>query len=658
MKLVRLQIDNFLSFSSNQVISFDSYGNLVLVKGEINDSENSNGAGKSSLFESVFWCLTGKTVRGVKAGEVVRNGEKECKVSVTFIYNSNEIQVVRLWSKSKKEVSVFIDGKVERFHESKQATIRIFEILGVSPEILSLVSFYGRNFTTFSSLTPRQRAEVIDIIAQGDKWEEARISSYSKFKDLEKEYQVLSSSIREIEEEISYYVCDLKNLNSSLKEEKDKVKQELNSLNICLQETRDKRSSFDYANISHKDEKSKVLVMSNEIVELRNDADTCASKIEEVSYKEVKQLDSEIEGTSKLRKELRRELQDLQVLLSQNKRSAETIKNKKGETTCIECGQDLPNPPDNESLEEEAKVFDSKISGIYDEIDSIELDLDDLNRLLTIDRDKQREVLSSVASKIKESNKVFQHKIDTIAKKSRDYIESIRKEKEEMQSLDNAISIIRSKIREQEENKNIIRIKASIETKTDILKSKKDKVSKKEKVLMEVDKESNLAKYWSQGFKDLRFSTFENTLTVLQEILNSFCSQQGLDSEYIEVTSRRESSAGKSIPEINIYVVRNGTKMNLDNLSEGETQRVDLACFFTFSILIEKSIGFAVGFSILDEPLSGLDYSGRQKVFDIITELSKDRKVFTIDHDANFQDLFSDVITISKNSGVSQIQMK
>ena len=103
-------------------------------------------------------------------------------------------------------------------------------------------------------------------------------------------------------------------------------------------------------------------------------------------------------------------------------------------------------------------------------------------------------------------------------------------------------------------------------------------------------------------------------------------------------------------------MVRNGNKMGLDALSEGETQRVDLACFFTFSLLIEKSLGFPVEFNVLDEPLSGLDYEGRQAVFNIISELSKDRQIFTIDHDANFQDLFSDVIVVHKENGVSCIK--
>jgi len=67
MKFLNLRAKNFMSFEELDFI-FPQSG-LYFVGGEIQDGgmSNSNGAGKSALFEALCYGLFGKTIRGIAA---------------------------------------------------------------------------------------------------------------------------------------------------------------------------------------------------------------------------------------------------------------------------------------------------------------------------------------------------------------------------------------------------------------------------------------------------------------------------------------------------------------------------------------------------------------------------------------------------------------
>jgi DNA repair exonuclease SbcCD ATPase subunit len=650
MKLKKIKLRNFFSFGENEVLDLANSSNLVLVKGSLEKEDNSNGAGKSSLFEAVYWCLTGKTVRGVRAAEVVRIGKKEVVVTIEFSHKDHQVEITREWSSNKKAIELSLDGNKETFHDSKQGTQRVFEVLGVSPEILSLVAFYGKKFNTFSSLSPKERAEVIDILAQGQQWEKAREVAYKESKTLEVSYFHTKEQSDKLVEKLSSSEGFLTASKRRLKEEED-----INEIEIKEAEEELRKAEEHYESLD-KDTAPPLLAHFGQRIEEVKKKKELKKSILETNHKEkTKEIDGKIGEFNKLV----REVQDctiginLEIQKEQNK--AADLRKQKGREDCSKCGQKLPNPPDNEAIEKEAVVFDQREEALKIELKEMQDQRNQIHEELDSLNSKYSELRNELEKAISLSAQIFD---DEIAEINKEYLD----DKAEAASIESKIEQAKSKVlvaqsqlKEARNKPFMIQLKTSIEhQEKDLDEMQKEKKEVEEK-LKTLHQESALSKYWAQGFKDLRFSAFDNTIKVLQELLNAFCMQQGLDFERIEVTSWKENSKGNTTPEINIYVIRNGNKMGLDSLSEGETQRVDLACFFTFSLLIEKSIGFPVHFNVLDEPLSGLDYEGRQKVFDIISELSKEKQIFTIDHDANFQDMFDDVIIVNKKEGVSQL---
>ena len=71
MRPISLSLRNFLSFSKAKIDLADR--GVILVIGRTNgeNATSSNGAGKSSIWDAIVWCLYGKTIRNVEADAVI-----------------------------------------------------------------------------------------------------------------------------------------------------------------------------------------------------------------------------------------------------------------------------------------------------------------------------------------------------------------------------------------------------------------------------------------------------------------------------------------------------------------------------------------------------------------------------------------------------------
>ena len=661
MQLKKLELSNFFSFGESQTIDFDSYKNLVLVKGETADVEASNGAGKSSLFEAVFWCLTGRTVRGVRAGDVVRIGEKSVYVSVDFTIKSDEVNVTRRWSADKKTVTLTVNGEEEDFHDARQGTARIFEYLSISPEILSLIGFYGRKFNTFSDLSPKERAEVIDLLAQGDKWEEGRENAATHLKEINSKYdntkdelERVGRQIEEIQQQIKVTKSELIDSKEAVAESIKEKKAELSRHEKELKESKAKLKEIE-GSIFDKDVKIKPI--EDNLRDTEDEASNAVAQFKKENKSRDTKYDDEVKESEELLDESKSYKNELKSSKYDIAKKIEEKRSQKGKVDCTSCGQRLPHPPDNEKIEKDAVKMETKeLAPVEKEISELDEDLKGLVAMLSDMKEKEKERVGNLVAEERKINSKFDERRAVLAEKKNKIINeynevcsNIELCKKDVEILKGNCDRAHGEIERLENSEAVVRLEATLEMREESEKKAQKEKKEKEKELPQLVKESKLASYWSQGFKDLRFSTFQNTINILEELLTSFAKQQGLDFDKIEVTAFKEKSDGGIRPEVNIHVIRKGERMSLDSLSEGETQRVDLACFFTFSLLIEKSIGFPINFAVLDEPLSGLDHSGRQNVFSILSDMSKNKQMFTIDHDANFQDLFSSVIVISKD---------
>src|SRR6185312_9891074 len=90
-------LSNFKSFEGEHDFRLPTVPGLYFLTGE-NKQEpklGSNGAGKSTLLDAIYWCLYGRTLRGLKASDVVTWGQASSWVRVKLTINGEYASVTR-----------------------------------------------------------------------------------------------------------------------------------------------------------------------------------------------------------------------------------------------------------------------------------------------------------------------------------------------------------------------------------------------------------------------------------------------------------------------------------------------------------------------------------------------------------------------------------
>jgi DNA repair exonuclease SbcCD ATPase subunit len=156
-----VELEDFRSYRGRHKIILPTQPGLYLITG-INELEprlGSNGVGKSTLLDAIYWCLYGKTTRGLKAGDVVSWGEKSCSVSVKLTVGDKPLQISRAQSPNSLEV----DGT-----PSDQASV--LKHLRLGPETFTYAVLLPQFGESFFALLPAAKLTLFSEIMGLDYW--------------------------------------------------------------------------------------------------------------------------------------------------------------------------------------------------------------------------------------------------------------------------------------------------------------------------------------------------------------------------------------------------------------------------------------------------------------------------------------------------------
>lgn len=654
MKIIELHLNNFLSFGREEVINFESLPAPILISGNTGGEGNSNGAGKSSLLESIYWALTGKTVRGVRAADVIRVGEKNCSVSVSMLIGGKPLVVSREYSEAKKRVVLTWQDREEEFHDSKQGTNRLLEILGMNEETLSLVCFYGKNFNTFSDMDSQERSNLIDLLAKGSKWEQARAKALEHTRTAEKAMAIsegirdnTANSLRDIEERIVREGDNLKREKDAMADKEERFKKDIAStrtdLATCEQAVATAKATLAAIDLPAEN------IDTEEIKSIRESIDGLAGKISDAETRE-----------SNVRRELRTIDDTLRSRRSSVSNLTRDVKELEKETEtglCSRCEQPLPAETSDADRQTNLANLKETIRSKEVEIQSAESDY----------REKEAEEATHKQNVLElRSEETTLREVLDVRQEARTGAErEARSAERQVSEAEREVSGKKSELDRLERDRDalqttpiLVAIGERIKQLEEQIVDKKGEIDVAANAVESSRIERDICKYLQQAFKDIRFSVFNKTVQTFESVLNSFCRNQGLDFDSIEVSSRATLSSGKSAPKIEIHIVRGDERLALGAMSEGETQRINIACYLAISSLIEKHVGYPVELRVFDEPLSGVDFDGKQKIFEVINDLAiSGVQVMVIDHDDNFASRFGFIIKVVKENGVSRIEI-
>src|SRR5512139_128589 len=198
---IHLRISGFLSYRDPVNLDFSQF-DYACISGH-------NGAGKSSLLDSITWALFGEA-RG-KSSDIINlhPDVKAAEVAIAFEHEGNTYRVQRTLPRNKSTVLEFQvktpDGwrpLTEKTTRDTQA--RIEQTLRLDYDTFVNASFFLQGKADqFTQQNPGKRKEVLSTILGLEMWEEYKNRSAERRKLIEREVDGLEARLSEIDLELA-----------------------------------------------------------------------------------------------------------------------------------------------------------------------------------------------------------------------------------------------------------------------------------------------------------------------------------------------------------------------------------------------------------------------------------------------------------------------
>lgn len=209
-RLKRIIAENLCAFRSLDYNLTQCVTTLVFGDNKDNESQRSNGSGKSALLEAIAVGITGSPMRRIKNEEIIRDDAQECRVCLTFSNDSSdEVFTVerQLFRKGPSVVTCHIErsGQAVETDEAVQPSVDaynkfILEKLGITREELYnnfLLSKY--KYSDFLSSSDKEKKEIINHFSNGNLVDQAIAQLLEDRKPADAEVREAELAIAEVD---------------------------------------------------------------------------------------------------------------------------------------------------------------------------------------------------------------------------------------------------------------------------------------------------------------------------------------------------------------------------------------------------------------------------------------------------------------------------
>lgn len=202
-------LDNFRSYVGEHVFKVPKRNGLYNLTGRNEDNPRleTNGCGKSSLLDAIFWCLYGRTLRGLKAGDVISWGAKSCSVTVTLTVGHKRLRVRRSQSPNSltlSEADAASDRPIEQ--DGLQKYLRL------TPEAFVHSVILPQFGDSFFDLKPADKLTLFSEILELDYWLDKSKLADDKAKELSAEKSQLQLTLAKYKGQVETIKDDISTL--------------------------------------------------------------------------------------------------------------------------------------------------------------------------------------------------------------------------------------------------------------------------------------------------------------------------------------------------------------------------------------------------------------------------------------------------------------
>ena len=617
-----LKIHNFMSFNDAE-INLDNQG-YTLVSGTNNyklDSAKSNGSGKSSIWESIVWALTGTTIRGTK--DIINKFANDGTfVELQFNIDGTKYKIIRYkeYSNIGTNLKIYIND-VDKSGKGIRDTETLLEqyLPDITSDLIGSVIILGQGLPQrFTNNTPSGRKEVLEKLSKSDyliddlknKLTKRKIELSENLR--EKEDAILSdnSKLSVYNKQLIKYNEDLKNFSDpddiradiiALERIKDDIQYKINIL------TNDFNQHEEAYNKELNEYQHWLTVLNDNIqyeqAHIEENYNTCDKSIEVEQLK--LQIKSQKEEIAKL----------------------DAVKD-----VCPTCGQKLPDVHKIDTTEQKDTV--KRLEAIL---------IEKTKELQEIENQKQTKIDEMHKTFNKQTNEI-KNNVDALKQEFDNVANDLKAKEKELNDTQSQLSKL--ELDWENFNSQYKPLMLNIKSTEDAIKQLS------EEILYNNNEKDNIKSHFDIVNKMLTIATRDFRGFLLSEVIN-FINQKA--KEYCKEIFDTEEVEFK-LDGNNIFIGYCGKQY--ENLSGGEKQKIDLIIQFSIRDMLSQFLNFSSNILVLDEICDNLDYIGCQKVMNLIsTKLSDISSLFIITHHSDELAIPYDneLMIIKDENGISKL---
>ena len=590
-----IRMQNFLSFK-DAYIDLSTYG-FTQVCGENrnkSDSSESNGTGKSSLFEAICWSLTGETIRGVRK---VRNlfTDDGPLVEIEFTCDDVPYKLLRAQDNSQYKTNLLIfrngeDISGKGIRDSEQILQKL--IPDLTPELIGSVIILGQGLPQrFTNNTPSGRKEVLEKLSKSDFMIEDLKTRIVKRK------AELSSNQQSFLQEESKLIGKQQLLTSSV--EKDTSDYENLPLEADLKNRLMELQKLIEVEkecvVKHKEEYEKARTqrfeLNNEVIKLQASLSTISDTVTMKYSGEVSKIS--------------RKHQEAEINISNLTREINRIKSTKD--VCPTCGQKIVGivKPDTSKMEEELENNKTILEQCKNDIS-----------IQSATRDKEIKELSEKLIKEKEE---LEDRINDLLGEEQEASNGMAESTEVLNKHTTEESLVSLKLGQIETMRKTLsdRIQSQKEQldkiQSEILYNKE----KAEELQARLDVISKMSTYTNREFRGFLLT---NIIEYIDKKAKTYC------EDVFGNTDIAFTIDGNNL------LISYGGKL-YETLSGGEKQKVDIIIQLSIRDMLCTYLNFRCNIICFDEVFDNCDKLGCRKILNLVSKRLNDISgIFIITH--------------------------
>jgi DNA repair exonuclease SbcCD ATPase subunit len=556
--------------------------------------EGPNGSGKSSIWDGISWILFGQTVRGVKNDDVInRKFKKDCEVELSIQLRGDELRIKRYRKHSR-----FGD---RLFFTYRGATTELGTLADTQKSLLELLQI---DFELFRCSILFAQGETFNFVNAGNKAQKEILSKVMRV-DYSNGLDEAKRIIKKFDNEAAENERKLAVLNSHLEAQVDWESE--------IKEFEDARQAA--------------------IDSIQEDIDAITSEIKTASAKlksSTEDSDSQMKDLNFAKEKLEKSAESIKNKYFQIRSKVEALKDQNKELKdlsgeCPTCYQDI----DEEQKADMIAANDKEIQKLSDELKSVT----ELEKIALEKRKENSEKIEALRNRLA-ANKAVVEKIRGLNARKKDY-EARLKEKQD------------------EENPALARKEKDEERKKEIAA----KIKQIEKKQIEIQNLQPYYDFWVNAFGDsgIKSFIFDLICSSLTNKSNKYLNILTDGAITISFDTQKKLKTGELREKFDCEILKDGERVEYESYSGGEKRRISLAVDMALSEIMSEYYGQKFSMVVFDEQTGYMDEGGRVGFMNLLREIAREKRVFVVDHDAEFKAMFDMVWTVQKKSGISRV---